>query len=394
MNPPALSILITSLAERLQPHLIPLWAKLTAQSEAAGAAGRVELVALLDNRIRTIGEKRDDLLRLARGDYIAYCDDDDDVAANYVSALLAAIAASPGVDVITFQQRAIVDGIEGLCVFGLGQPNEPFYAGRFRRAAWHVCAWRRALALTSQFPATNQGEDWAWAAPLNAAAQSSHHIPEPLHIYRYDPAVSAATPGHRPASAFSWRDIPGWFDFQDVYLHAVATAPENAVFVEGGCWMGRSTAFMLTAIAASGKKISFATYDTFQGSANEPEHRALIAAHGGSLLATARANLARACGPAAADILHECDFAEAAARYADQSVDFCFIDCEHTAAAVRRDILAWLPKMKPGGLLAGHDIDCSAVHESVTAVLGPIYHLHQAGRSWLCQIPQNDIGGL
>lgn len=46
---------------------------------------------------------------------------------------------------------------------------------------------------------------------------------------------------------------------------------------------------------------------------------------------------------------------EAAAHFADGTVDFVFIDANHTAEFVRRDVLAWLPKVKKGGIIAGHD---------------------------------------
>jgi hypothetical protein len=44
----------------------------------------VEHLALLDNKRRTVGEKRDALLRAARGRYVAFVDDDDDVSDDYV----------------------------------------------------------------------------------------------------------------------------------------------------------------------------------------------------------------------------------------------------------------------------------------------------------------------
>lgn len=422
---PLLSVLITSLPERLEAHLLPLWRKLTAQAAATGAPTQVELVSLLDNRTRTIGEKREDLVQIARGHYVAFVDDDDDISPDYLPQLLAAIATTSltphtsrltphtshltphashltppvpftGPDVITFEQRAIIAGVEGHCIFGLGQPNEDFRAGRFLRNAWHICAWRRDLARQYHFPIGNDGEDWAWASQLCAAARTSHHIPAILHHYHYDPKVSAATPGVDPwqtrATPFTWRDIPGWFDFPELYAYVVQKFPSGSTFIEGGVWLGQSTAFLLTAIQASGKKIAFTAYDTFKGSVTEPRHLELVAQHGGSILAAARANLARACGPDGPTILVEADFATAAAQHADASVDFCFIDCDHTEAAVRRDIMAWLPKMKPGGFLAGHDIDSPGVYAAVTGLLAPLYHLQQSGRCWICPIPEPAIG--
>jgi hypothetical protein len=39
----------------------------------------------------------------------------------------------------------------------------------------------------------------------------------------------------------------------------------------------------------------------------------------------------------------------------DGTADFVFIDADHTYEAVRADLAAWYPKVRPGGLLAGHD---------------------------------------
>jgi hypothetical protein len=45
----------------------------------------------------------------------------------------------------------------------------------------------------------------------------------------------------------------------------------------------------------------------------------------------------------------------AADQIADRSVDFVFIDADHTYGGVKEDIAAWAPKVREGGALMGHD---------------------------------------
>jgi hypothetical protein len=51
------------------------------------------------------------------------------------------------------------------------------------------------------------------------------------------------------------------------------------------------------------------------------------------------------------------DSIEAANCVPDGSLDFVFIDADHSYEGCKADIKAWLPKLKPSGFLSGHDYD-------------------------------------
>lgn len=51
------------------------------------------------------------------------------------------------------------------------------------------------------------------------------------------------------------------------------------------------------------------------------------------------------------------DSIEAARRIDDHSLAFAFIDGDHSYEGCAADLVAWAPKVKPGGILCGHDYD-------------------------------------
>lgn len=53
----------------------------------------------------------------------------------------------------------------------------------------------------------------------------------------------------------------------------------------------------------------------------------------------------------------------------DHSLDFVFIDGDHLKEAVKLDITHWLPKVRPGGVICGHDIFMPGVREAVDEML-------------------------
>lgn len=87
----------------------------------------------------------------------------------------------------------------------------------------------------------------------------------------------------------------------------------------------------------------WATYDAYGDSRNRAD--ALAAAH-----AEAVAVLA----PYRCTILREASV-DAAKGIPDGSLDFVYIDANHGEAFVTADLEAWVPKVRPGGIVAGHD---------------------------------------
>jgi glycosyltransferase involved in cell wall biosynthesis len=151
----------------------------------------VEHLVLCDDKTRSIGAKRQALVDIARGEYIAFVDDDDDISDDYVASLLQAIET--GADVITFRQRAIYNGLESEVHFGVNNQDGPFNPGGITlRAPWHVNAWKREKVADCLFSESNYGEDIVWCIQARARIRTAHHIDRVIHTYRHDAATTAA----------------------------------------------------------------------------------------------------------------------------------------------------------------------------------------------------------
>ncbi len=51
------------------------------------------------------------------------------------------------------------------------------------------------------------------------------------------------------------------------------------------------------------------------------------------------------------------DSVDAAKQFKLESIDFVYIDANHAYKSVEEDIFTWLPKIKKGGLIGGHDYE-------------------------------------
>jgi predicted O-methyltransferase YrrM len=155
-----------------------------------------------------------------------------------------------------------------------------------------------------------------------------------------------------------YQSIEGWFDFDDIYELALRRCGSRAArFVEIGAFKGRSTCYLAERIRETGLDIRFDVVDTFAG---DPD------VGYADLWPDFATNLARA-GVLSLITAHRCESVAAAEAFEDRSLDFIFLDARHTFDAVCQDLSAWWPKLRPGGLLAGHDYAWSGVRAAVDA---------------------------
>jgi hypothetical protein len=167
-----------------------------------------------------------------------------------------------------------------------------------------------------------------------------------------------------------------WFTYPNLYAQIVQTAPQKAHFVEVGVWKGRSAAFLAVEIINSGKIITLDLVDTWDGSI---EHQPLQE----DVFEVFKKNI----NPVLPYVnIKRMDSLAAALTYSDESLDFVFIDAAHDYDSVKSDILAWLPKVKPGGFLAGHDYPTwDGVTRAVNELIGE-NNIEAAESCWLYHV--------
>ena len=178
-----------------------------------------------------------------------------------------------------------------------------------------------------------------------------------------------------------YTNIPGWFDFDDIYRDIIGRASNGAHFVEVGSWKGKSAAFMCVEIANSGKNIRFDCVDIWTGAGVPGEYDRDKSVKEQTLYEEF-INYMKPVEGLYTPVKEWSD--KAAARYQDRSLDFVFIDAGHAYENVSADIRAWLPKVKPGGAIGGHDYPSA---EGVRrAVQEQINDFTLIRNSWMAQV--------
>lgn len=171
-------------------------------------------------------------------------------------------------------------------------------------------------------------------------------------------------------------NIQGWFTFPAFYQQLVSESKDGYHFVEVGTWKGKSAAYMAVEIHNSNKKIKFDCVDSWEGSEehidkNSPFYEPLLEKENGlyNHFLENITPIKQIINPI------RLKSTDAALLYPDQSLNCVFLDAAHDYDNVCKDIKSWLPKIKAGGILAGHDIMYEPIKRATSELLGDVITL-------------------
>jgi predicted O-methyltransferase YrrM len=167
-----------------------------------------------------------------------------------------------------------------------------------------------------------------------------------------------------------WKQAEGWFNYHLFYNTILNDLKDGDTIVEVGTYKGKSILYLAEGIQERKLKVRLYGVDSFVGEStvNETSDDIRNAYH-------------RNIEPFKDKIITiERPSLEAVDTFADGSLAFVFIDAAHDYDNVKADILAWLPKVKKGGILAGHDYNHPPVRKAVDELLTGLKHYH--GNVW------------
>jgi glycosyltransferase involved in cell wall biosynthesis len=162
--------------------------RLLDQIEFNDLLGVVEVVTLWDDGAKSIGTKRNELIQMAKGDYVCFVDSDDDISSDYVERLMEGI--NLGVDCCSLKGCITWDGknpeiFEHSLRYSEYKTTEnPIKYERFPN---HLNCIKKSLVFDIKYPEISHGEDTDWATQVFKAGvlKTEHYIDSVIYHYKF-----------------------------------------------------------------------------------------------------------------------------------------------------------------------------------------------------------------
>lgn len=155
-----------------------------------------------------------------------------------------------------------------------------------------------------------------------------------------------------------FHNIQGWSHFlQRAYAVILPKLPNPCHVVEVGVWAGRSTAFLAVELTNSGRGFQLHAVDWWKGCISIKDNYDYEYYHSREVAARdVYQEFVHNLAPYESQLhIHKTTSVRAARHFRDRSLDLVMIDDDHSYESATASIRAWLPKVRPGGIIMGDD---------------------------------------
>ena len=181
-----LSILVPTLESR-RPLCDALQQDLERQISQSACDDEVEILLSCDNGQASIGAKRNQLIRQARGRFVVFIDDDDRVSRHYVEKIIQAIRNDPDIDCVGFTGEITFRGKHPRKMqHSINHREWQHGNGMYLRPPCHITPIRREIAMRYSFAEVDFAEDMDWTLRMSRdrALQREVILDDVLYLYR------------------------------------------------------------------------------------------------------------------------------------------------------------------------------------------------------------------
>ncbi len=169
-----------------------------------------------------------------------------------------------------------------------------------------------------------------------------------------------------------------WFSYKPFY-DFVASLDDFRRYVELGVWKGHSLSYLANLLRDK-PEVDVVAVDLWDDSYVLENYTRFVPELGGqtghlyelynyNLRITGTRELVRDC--------HDCTYV-AADKFPHRYFDCAFIDADHSFESTFRDIVAWIPRVRDGGIIGGHD------YQPDTGVVPAVHSVFGAS---ICKMP-------
>lgn len=176
-----LTILVPTVPNRLEVFYLKIMKELIKQTEKYND---IELISFFDNKKRTIGTKRQEMIGLVQGEYIVFIDDDDRISEDYVDKIMEALYNNPHTDCVVFHSITRINGgPEILCKYDVEYEYGYISNTEWRGKPAHTMVYKSEIAKRYKFPNLQNGEDIAWVKNVCKDIKKLTKIEKVLYYY-------------------------------------------------------------------------------------------------------------------------------------------------------------------------------------------------------------------